>query len=985
MEASIHLRKLSAKSDHVALPWIHQFELISKQYPDNKAILNPAGESYSYRELDSKANRLANYLREELGRLSPGHRKHVIALCTSRTNIEVATVFVAVLKLGAAIHLVEPKLGAEVNTKRLHKIAPDIILLDDENANLSSHFSGFKTLLLSEHESDISQTSDESVSAVGARHDACVFCSSGTTGEPKVISMPMLPLSNLTRTGNEELKLNHEARIIQLARRNFDAVVHELAIALGNGACLVLIDEQTMFCHMGFIDFIHDFHITHITITPFHVSHLLQTHEGNPNPIFAPVNTIMLVGEAFSDDLPHRLAKAGVSRIVNGYGPSEAGIWVMSAVLYDESISSEVIPTHLGKPIRGVDARVMHFDENTQHWNLCQQGEKGELLVSNRLQNVYKDQKNNQSRYIYIPDPVTDNIECFYRTGDIVEITPNGELVFVGRQDNQIKLSGQLVVTDEVANQLKDACTALFGDRAIEIYIAVERNSKGTPTSLTAYHTAHDPEDANDIACQLSDHLLSQIPPYMHPKRYAWMESFPIKVGGKLDTQAVISHAQDSKIALEPQTLPETITQLGIASIWQHVLSISDQIYLEHSFTDLGGTSLQTLSMLSEVNREFNTKIKADTLMNKDTLADLANAVEQAVRNPDAGKIVPPEAVNSLIEMQTSTSDHYLFLVHPGDGHVQVYHKLVGLIPENVNVYGLRAPGAESDEEIARFSVSEYAQRYADLIVEQQPEGDISILGYCAGAPISIEIARILESYGRKVGTLALVDLPNGYHKRENTDIAQGLTTFFRQMYGLNTSAEELRNHSMNPEDQFELLFDQAVTARLVEADDHQRLREALNGVMYEPEQEDPVETMHLFFKYAFKLDVNIEKLAQYETDLERLNYVVGEGQKLNLFPPALTADYFARLLAMENTTKDAVHGYVPEPLSIQGNILYLHASPSIENPMAWYPNPATWHDDLLGMEVLNLKGDHYSIVREEEDMRDLLKQVSEYLDFELS
>ncbi|MBD1556831.1 AMP-binding protein [Vibrio sp. S9_S30] len=979
MDASIHHHKLSAKSDHVSLPWLQQFELITRQFPSHQAILNPSGDSFSYQELDNKANQLANYLQGVLGKLPTGNTSQVVAVCFSRVNIDVATAFLAVLKLGAAIHFVEPKLGLEVNNKRLRKIAPTLILLDEDNAHLSQGMDEFETLVLSEHQHNIDNTAKTRIAAVGSRSNACVFCSSGTTGEPKVIAMPMLPLSNLTRSASEELHLCPESRLIQLSRRNFDAVVNELAISLGNGACLVLIDEQTMFCHQGFVKFIEEQQVSHMTITPSHVNHLLQTHEGNPARIFAPLNTVMLVGEAFSDDLPPRLAKAGVSRVVNGYGPSEAGIWVMSSVLFDSGLSKEILPTTLGKPVRGVDVRVMRLCTITGNWQLCGTGEKGELLVSNRLQNVYKDQKNNQSRYLYIPDPLTDNIECFYRTGDIVEISNENELIFVGRQDNQIKIAGQLVVTDEVANQLKEACAFLFSTRHIDIHIDVERNSQGTPVSLTAYHTAETPQDADRIACELSRYLTKQLPSYMLPKRYAWLERFPIKVGGKLDTVLIKSNAQDSKRVQMAQTAPQTVTQLGIASIWQHILSMSAPVYLEHSFTDLGGSSLQLLSMLSEVNREFTIQIKSDTLMHNDTLLSLSTAVERAISNPQPEALLAPSEINSLIEMKSSDSDEHLFLVHPGDGHVQVYQKMVPLLPETLNVYGLRAPGAEAGEEIARLSVPDYAQRYADLIMKQQPQGDVFIMGYCAGAPISIEIARILEKSDRKVGMLALVDLPNGYHLRENTDIAQGLSTFFKQMYSLDISAEQLREHK-DPEAQFELLFEHAMQQGKVTQNDKVQIRNALNGVMYEPEQEDSVETLHLFFKYAFKLDIPTQKLRRLHNQMDRLNYIVGKGQLKGIFPPALTSDYFARLLAMENTTKDAVHGYIPTPLSIQGKILYLHAQPSVENPMAWYPNPQTWAPYLKDMEVQKLSGDHYSIVREDKDMKGLIQSMSPYI-----
>ncbi|AUI87994.1 hypothetical protein BS333_16560 [Vibrio azureus] len=992
MKSTLHLEKLSAKNEHIALPWIDQFELIAKEFPHHKAIVNPSGEHYTYQQVDLKANQLSRYLHNMLLSHRVEKEQIILALCTSRTNLDISVMLIAALKVGAAVHILEPKLGADVNGKRLMQIKPDLIILDQEYSDLEGDFSNFNTLVLNAHQPNIEQILTSPLNINCERNNALVLCSSGTTGEPKVMVIPMLPLANLTRAGHEELNIDHKSNVAQLARRNFDAFFHEILITLGNGACLVLLEDPVLFCPEQFATFVRQYSISHITITPSHMGHLLQKRRHRPDKIFSAVETIMLIGEGFTEVLLHNLVETGVSRVVNGYGPSETGIWAMSAILFDQSTSNKISAPHLGKPIRGVDVRVMRQNTKTQLWQLCGVGEQGELFISNRLQNVYLDPKKNQNSYLYLPDPITNNIECFYRTGDIVTISKTHDLEFVGRRDNQVKISGQLVVTDEVSNQLKLACQQLFKDMNINIYVDIEKNKQGVPTSLTAYHTASDAKFALYISNRLSDYLSSQLPTYMQPARYAWVAEFPVKVSGKLDVDSIKSHARNSKQADGPKIKPHTRVQTYIAELWQQTLALDTPVYLHDVFNELGGTSLQVNSMLSRLNHEFKTSLKIDSVIKRVTLKELAHLIETSVQGNNSLQRVNKlhshtsealeASIHSLIEMKASDGKDNLFLVHPGDGHIQVYQKLVNQLAENVRVFGLRAPGSEAGEKIEAMSVEDFAERYAQLIMTQQPKGNISLLGYCAGAPIAVEVARLIEKTGRKISLLALLDMPNGYHSPENIDISQGLASFFAQRYQSKISAKELRCHSDSLEDQYDYLFGHAQAENKVSHSEYGVIRDALTGVMYEPEEDDPRETMRLFFKYAFKLDIDHKDLHNKGSFEEQLDFIVAEGKRLGLFPHELNTDYFTRLLAMENMSKNAIHGYVPSPLDIHGKILYLHATPSITNPMAWYPNSDTWREFIPTMHVHQLSGDHYSIVRDENDIKEMLHVLETYSDF---
>ena len=982
MDCPFYEDKLSKKAEHIKRTWLREVKNVSKAFPGRTAVTNSMGEAFTYSEVDSRCNQIANYIKQFIKESS----NPVVAIYISRTNIEIVPLFLSILKLPAAVHLVEPKLGVTVNRERLSKIKPILLITDKLNSSVVDDLKDIDLmhyLVLEDHLESISKCNDILSWELkdNSRQNACVFSSSGTTGVPKTINMPLLPFTDLSVSAKEYLNVSSNSNVLQLAKRNFDAAVFELIISLGNGATLILSTDECSVSREKFFKLVETNSVTTLIITPSHINHLLSDVKTETK-----LETVMLVGEACNEELITRLAKTGVKRIVNGYGPSEAGIWCMYSVVYDKATPNDIIKPSLGQPIKGVDIRVMNLDPNG-YLKPCSKGEKGELYVTNRMHNVYQDSKNNSLRYFYGPDLVSDNIECFYATGDIVSITENEDLVYVGRKDNQIKLAGQLVVTDEVANKLRETLNELFAEEQIQVYIGVAYDSDNRPSSLTAYHTARNKENASRIAQEGSSALKRILPNYMLPKRYAWVGEFKMKVGGKLDTQYIMETASDSLDPSGVRTPLKKDTEFKVAGIWAKILKMDKIWNREDKFSHLGGTSLLTVSMLNSIDEVFSVQLKVEDVINDDSLGKFADLIEEGLTHLKGSnaELISADEVDSCIPMRINSScEQNLYLIHPGDGHIQVYQKMIAHLPEYLAIYAFRAPGSEEGEQVAWFSIEEYAKRYAASIVKlhyTDPK-PIHLLGYCGGGPISIEIARALENEGISPATLTLLDIPNPYNNTENSDSAQWLTMFFNGIFGLDISPNKIRSQSEDFAIQYKILFAIALQKQMVNYADFEALKKILMDVKYDPLTKNKTLQTRLFFKSAFDLDISEELLNTLSTHDEQVKYVVKQGKTKKEFPEELSVNYFLRLLEMQSALIHSVETYSPTPLKLtSGSVMYLYASPNQYNPMPWYPNPDTWKEYLPDAQFLKCNADdHFSIVKEQSGIQNLLSVMIPFM-----
>ena len=969
----LYKEKFSAKDQHVSKSWLDMFVQNADNGPDLPAIINPNGLTLSYAEVMDQSKKFERYFHQEISS-SPGF---VVALALSRTNVHIAPLFVAILKAGGAVYLVEPKLGDAVNRYRLKLIKVDLLIMDDENSELAKDMDGVSTLVLEEHVGMIDKLNGNLISSNRAESSvAYIVCSSGTTGEPKVIYLTPPHMSDVTISTNQFLtKQTGRNRVLQLSRRCFDASVFEIMVALGTGASLVLIDYETSLSPTMFDKFIRDFSVTFMLITPSHMNYL---HRESTS--LSTLETVILGGEVADMSLVNRVASSGVERIVDFYGPSECGIMVLYSILYEKLAG--IIEPILQYPTLGCNIRVVRQNEmGQQGWELCPLGQQGELIITNTLQNVYRNQANNDCKYVYLCDPVSGKTDCFYRTGDIFDVTEEEVIKFFGRKDNQVKIFGQLVVTDEVANQFKNVVASLFPEQKIQIYVSVEYDSNGKPIGLRAYHTSKSQENAEMIARAASSALSKVLPKYMLPKAYYWLHEFKIKIGGKMDTQYPESIVKSNK-----GTPIQTEVERKIAQIWSDLLGIKRNWMREDRFSDMGGSSLLAMAMYAEISETFSVQLKAADYVNSDSLdaiaADVINATtyRKGVRCGPK-KVHVQNAVNSFVRMRVSATNEFtLYVVHPGDGHIQIYLKIVDGLPDSYSVYGFRAPGSEDGEEVANLTVQEYAQRYTDRIIQQQgvDKNPIHLLGYCGGGPICIEMASMIQERGYEVQSLTVCDIPNPFHVKGNNDTACWISTFFNELYALAIDPDEVRSLATGFSEQFKVCYEYVVERGLTSMETYEITKKALQSSEMHIETRDEAEIISLFFKQAFQMNIDERDLEQFDSNSGKIEHFVEEGKRRKLIPDSLGISYFERMVKMSKQMIDCLYYFIPRPVSIaSGRVMYLYTSPNRDLPMPWYPLYDTWKGYIPQATVHKFSEyDHHSLLREPAGVRALVERL---------
>lgn len=555
--------------------WIKRFYSLRGSHPQLIGLQTPDGKSYSYQKLNIESNRRAHWL---LGQnIKVGN---LCAIHFERTDPEAIFWLLALLKVGACVYQMETELSQSVLAEKLSHLEPKLVISHNDE------FLEFATKNVGIHNPDVSQfATDDVLISVPPSSPSFVILSSGTTGKPKMIQIPRSALAPLVWAAERYLKLKPGKKILQIASRNFDAAVFEFVAPLGCGAQIIMTTQEQRLTGELFFQTLKKSNIDSLVVTPSHISGLIKQH--SPGPI--PLETMLLVGEAFDVSLLDQLEPLSISEVFNSYGASETGIWTFTQKVLEKK---KRFPIELGEPLPQVKYLIM-TKENGQ-WRKVNVGEPGVLFIENNLPHVYLNSALNKKRYVRYLDSL------FYVTGDIVRQIPDKtqtRITFQGRQDFQIKINGQLVAPEEVINTLNLATQKLSISHNYTWHVMGEKNIAGKQ-ELNAYVAGENlnTQEIEDIIQESSKSL----EPYKMPVGVYHVSKFPLKIGGKLDTEALKNSAQ-------PFAKPKTVTPLtpfGKKAL-NAIKELKKPINTESSFTELGFDSLMLNQTSYILAREF--------------------------------------------------------------------------------------------------------------------------------------------------------------------------------------------------------------------------------------------------------------------------------------------------------------------------------------------------------------------------------------------
>jgi amino acid adenylation domain-containing protein len=409
------------------------FENQVEQTPDGAALIF-GNETVSYRELNARANRLAHLLIH----LGIGPENFVGLAVPRSTGMLVA--LVAVLKAGAAYLPVDPSYPAERIQVMLNDARPHCVIT---TAELAPRFSGrFHILRLDDpdfakslfEQSDRNPVDSERTIALRPSNPAYVIFTSGSTGVPKGVVVTHAGLPSIARTRREKLALAPASRVLQFSSLSFDVSVVEIIMAFTTGAALVLLrDDQRNGTPLREALIRHG--VTHASLPPVVLPTLELEEE-------LPLTHLVVGSEALSADLVEKWSRGRT--LIHAYGPTETSIVsTMSAPL-----SGRQQPP-IGKPI--INTRVYVLDERLRP---VATGVPGELYIAGAgLARGYLNRPGITADR-FLADPHGRLGDRMYRTGDLVRWRMNGDLEFIGRTDQQIKIRGFRVELGEIESVL---------------------------------------------------------------------------------------------------------------------------------------------------------------------------------------------------------------------------------------------------------------------------------------------------------------------------------------------------------------------------------------------------------------------------------------------------------------------------------------------------------------------------------------------------
>ena len=553
---------------------------------------------------------------------------------------------------------------------------------------------------------------------------ACVFYTSGSTGRPKGVLVKHQGVSRYL-SGIPPYDFSPTDVIAQISEASSDLITNELWGALLNGARLEIVPQKVVFSPNALVERIEASGIT-VMLPPMGLVNLVaRTDPG----AFKNLRELSFGGEAADAGALRRIIEHGRPGIlINGYGPTET---TTDAMFYRVDQLDELatnIP--IGRPLPNTKIYIVD-----QYLTPVPVGVAGEILIGGP--GVAQGYINlpEQTAERFIPDRFSHQPDsCLFRTGDLGRYRPDGNIEFLGRLDDQVKVRGFRVEVQEIEAVLKQHAAIR------EAAVIYRDGPKGK--ELVAYCILNPGEQTT---VDLRAYLKTRLPYYMLPSVFVAVERLPFTPNGKVDRRALSREVPPRQARV--QVPPHDQVEAKLAEVWKRVLNV-DSISIDDNFFELGGHSLLAVRLLAEIEAEFGCTFPLAALFEYGTVAEFARLIS----SNSSARISP-----LLIPMHPQGTKPPLFLMPGGGGDVFYLRELVNHLEEDRPVYGLQSIQPDLYRR-GSLSVSEQAENYVREIRTFQPQGPYYLLGHSSGGILVFEIACRLVEAGETVGLLGMLD-----------------------------------------------------------------------------------------------------------------------------------------------------------------------------------------------------------------------------------
>ncbi|MCY8754650.1 amino acid adenylation domain-containing protein, partial [Bacillus inaquosorum] len=588
------------------------FEKQAEKTPDAHAVIDQAC-TLTYKELNKSANRLARHLR-----MKGVARQEPVAIMMERSAALITGVL-GILKAGGAIVPIDPHYPAD----RIRYILNDcgcshVVSQAHLSASLDNNY-------LITHAEDIESTEDGSnIKSVNNADDLLyMIYTSGTTGKPKGVQFEHRNMANLLKFEFAHSGIDFEADVLQFATPAFDVCYQEIFSALLKGGTLHIVPEAIKRDVPQLFAFINK-HQTNIVFLPTAFIKMIFSERQLANSFPYGVKHLITAGEQLiiSDIFQDVLRERSI-HLHNHYGPSETHV-VSTYTIHPGDPIPEFPP--IGKPIGCTDLYILNHQKQLQP---C--GVPGELYISGA--SVARGYVNHDklTRDKFSSDPFRPGA-IMYRTGDLARRLGDGNIEYIGRADNQVKIRGYRIEPQEIE-------VTLMNHPDIKEAAILIRQDQNGEHELCAYYCSVQKLNAID----LRSYMASELPEYMIPAKWIWVDSIPLTPNGKVDQAAL--PAPDASISGNPYAAPRNLIEAKLSQIFEDVLK-NGHIGIQDNFFDHGGHSLKATVLMSRIAKEFHVQVPLKDIFAHPTVEGLALIIQDAEENPYA-------AIEPAVERKT--------------------------------------------------------------------------------------------------------------------------------------------------------------------------------------------------------------------------------------------------------------------------------------------------------------------------------------------
>ena len=762
-------RAIDSAADELAARDVAQ--LVSEQAaanPDVTALVTDTA-AWTYAELGRGAERIA------AGLLAAGMPRGArVGVMLDRSAELIATVL-GVLKAGAAV------VPLDVSYPRARI---DLMIDRARPFRVISDIAEVRALL------DVPATT--TLPAIDPESAAYVLFTSGSTGEPKGVTMPHRALYNVIAWQNRRPSGAVGGSTLQFFPLSFDVSFQEVFSTLCGGGTLRLVSGTQRKDLTALVRLVADEGIERIFLTCVALQAFAEAACVTRTRLDS-LRVVINVGEQLrvTPEIRRLCSENPGLVLENQYGPTETH----EVASYTLSGSPDDFPTlpPIGTAIDGATISLLGADLRP-----VPPGTKGEIYIGGRCLALGYEARPDLTAERFVT--IGEHGERMYRTGDLGVQLPTGDLVYLGRADTQVKVRGFRIECAEVELALMN-----LNDKAIRAAAVVARNLPSADSVLVAYLVG-DREGA-DLAA-IRARLQAVLPAHMIPAHFQWLDELPLTASGKRDDKALRELPLSHPGAPPADATPCNTYERAVANIMAEFAG-SAGFAANTSFFDAGGTSIGAMRVVMAIARAWDVEIPLDAFVAAPTPAHVASLIAAG------GRV---RTFDPVVALRTSGDRPPLFLVHPIGGNVLCYLNLVKHLPFDQPVYALQAAGAEPGA-TPLCTMSELAASYIAAIRRVCPEEQYNIGGWSFGGYVAVEMARQLadEELARLIllDTIALEDGPRAVIAESDL-----ITWFFMELmleaHGMQPTLPALGSVETDRDALFDSILRQAMEAGIV-------------------------------------------------------------------------------------------------------------------------------------------------------------------------